>query len=360
LPVPQSPDAGEAPDDLGADLEAHWDAAEGATDTDTPDASGVDPSASAPGSAPSSSPEGSSADAGRVRGPDGKFIKAPAVDPAAPAPEFRVPEKWPAQVKERLAAIHAVNPEHAQFVLDQYAHFRSEAAQHVNRAQQTLQQFSDLLAPGRQQRALKNIDDATYVRNLIAAGDFLDKNPKEGLKYLAQTYGIDLTQLANPEAGGEPEIPPYVRQLQQENAQIKAFLATQVQGAAQQQERAASDWINQFASQVDTEGKPLYPHFDSVLDDIIVVVAAQKARGQQIDVKAAYDRAVRMNDSIWINDQRARSAAAEKAQAAQRVREIEEAKRAGFSVSGSGAATGEDIPDDLGDHLSRNYDKLSS
>lgn len=362
MPAPSVPE-GDAPDDIGAALESNWDKA--ADTGDSPPPVEGDPSASAPTDpADSPSPEPASADAGRVRDPQtGKFVKAdPKLQAQAQAQgsDFRIPDKWPAPVKEKLAAIHAVNPEHAQFVLEQYAHFRNEAAQHANRVNSTLKQFDDLLAPGRQQRALKNVDDTTYVRNLIAAGDFLDKNPVEGLKYLAQNYGIDLQKLVNPEAGGEPEIPPYVQQLQQENAQIKAFLASQVQGQSQQQLEQASGWIDSFASQKDANGQPLYPHFDEVLNELIVNVQYQMQSGQPVDVHAAYTRAVRMNDSVWLKEQAARSEASKKEAEARRRREIEDAKRAGFSVSGSGAASSAQVPDDLGEALSRNYDRFSS
>jgi hypothetical protein len=365
-PAAVAPVATDDHDDLGATLEANYDATVGAEVASSPSAS---PAADTP---PSSSPEGAAADAARARDDKGRFAKEAAKQAekaakeaaAAPQPadakpvEFKVPEKWPQAVKERLAAMHAVNPEHAQFVLEQYEHFRREAGQHANRVTQQLRAFDDLLAPGRQQRALQNIDDNTYVRNLIAAGDVLDKNPEQGLKWLAQRYGVDLQKLANPEAGGQqPVIPPEVQRLQQENAQIRAYLQEQHAQAEQQSLRAASDWINQFATQKDPQGQALYPHFDAVIHDIVFAVQNQLARGEQVDVKAAYDKAIRLNDAIWLKEQTARSKSTEEADKARRLRDIEEARKAGFAVSGSGAASSSDIPDDLGAHLDRNYDK---
>lgn len=354
-------------DDLGAAVAANWDAQQ--EQASEPSAPSPSDGTSPPGAASAPSPETASPGGGeRARGPDGKFIqkaeapkvdaKAP-VDPgAAPAPEFRIPEKWPPQVKERLAAIHAANPEHAQFVLEQYEHFRRESAQAANRVSQTFKQFDDLLAPGRQQRAMKNIDDTTYVRQLIAAGDYLDKNPVDGLRKLAQTYGIDLQQLANPEAGGEPEIPPYVRQTQAELQAIKQYIASQHQQAESHQLQQAASWIESFAAQRDAStGQPLYPHFDELLPEIVANVQMQRDMGQTVDVHVAYERAKRMNDNVWLKEQTARTKAERDQAEARRLREIEDAKRAGFSASGSGAATSEVIPDDIGALVSRNYDK---
>jgi hypothetical protein len=362
LPDPKAAPAVEddvADDDLGADLEAHWDAAEASEDsletgTDTPSASVSTSSAS--------SPAETGVDVGRARGPDGKFTKA---DPKAVAPaEFKIPEKWPAQVKQELSAIHAVNPAHAKFLLDQYNFMRNEASQALNRAQQEgqahLKVYNDLLAPGRQQRALQGMDDSTYVRNLIAAGDVLDKNPEQGLRWLAQRYGVDIQKLANPQqAGQQPEIPEWAQRVQQENHAIRQFIAQQAQGQEQQKLQQASDWINQFASQKNDQGQALYPHFDAVLDELIVNVDYQMRSGQPVDVKAAYERAVRMNDSVWQREAAARTEASRKDAEARKKRDLLDAKRAGFSVSGSGADTSKAVPDDLGENLARNWENLS-
>ncbi len=369
--MPDSPaaPAANAPDDLGADLSAAYDSVVG-TDT-APAASGTAPSASpSEGTTPSSSPEGAGGDAARARGPDGKFIPkaaAPvAVDPkAAPnaqAPaEFKVPEKWPENVRTKLEEIHKVNPEHAQFLLEQYQFFRKVDADRAGQVNAKLKPLDDLLAVGRERRALQNIDDTTYVRNLIAAGEVLDKDPERGLKFLAQRYGVDLQKLANPQAAGqEPELPPGVRELQQEQQQIKQFIAKQQQEADEQRLGAAANWLQSFAAQRDENGQPRYPHFDECLPEILVNVQAQKEYGQQIDLDAAYKRAVRMNDTVWLKDQAARSESARKADEARRRQEIEEARRAGFNASGSGGASSDTPADSVRGELERLYDKKFS
>lgn len=362
-----APAADDAADDLGAVLEANYDKTVGG-DTTSPGTPA--PSASPVAATPSSSPEGTAGDAARARGPDGKFVKGevakpaaqaavPGAAPVAAATEFKIPDKWPADVKARLQSMYAANPEHAQFVLDQYSRFRQIDATREGQVQAKFKAFDDLLAPGRQQRALQNIDDTTYVRNLIAAGDVLDKNPVQGLKWLAQRYGVDLMKLANPDAGGQqPVIPQEVRQLQEENARITAYLQQQHQAAEQEGLQRAGDWISQFAAQKDPQGQLLYPHFDAVIHDIVFAVQNQLARKEQVDIKAAYDKAVRLNDAIWLKDQEAAKSKAAEADKAQRLRSIEDAKKAGFAVSGSGAAPSTDVPDDLGAHLDRNYDKF--
>lgn len=335
-------------DDLRADLTSAWSETESTESVPT----GTETSAPASAAAqPSPLPsEGAPADAGRARDEAGRFAKAEKAKQAAAAAqgtaqpavaaEFKVPEKWPADIKAKLQAIHQVNPEHAQFVLEQYNAMRSIAAQHQARSQEHLKAYEQYLAPTRQERAMRGVDDQTHIKHLLAGDDFMRKNPADGIRWLAQQHGLDLSKLANPDAaGGEPEIPPYVRELQQQVQQFKQMFQQQAVGAEQQQLQAASSWIDSFASQADAQGNKLYPHFDEVLPEIIFGVQFQMQNGQPVDVKAAYDRAVRLNDQVWLKDQRARSEAAEKAAKAQRQRDIEDAKRAGVTVSGSGADT---------------------
>lgn len=374
MPDPKSAElAGEA-DDLGAALSDAWDNQE-ATETATAPTGEVDPPASPPADEgqPASSSAGAGGDAARARDAAGRFTKAEQAAMAAagqqPSGEFKVPEKWPADVRAELEAMHKANPAHAEFVLKQYAHFRGEAARHiqyhaqqeskrVEKLAQTQKQVEDLLAPGRQQRALKGIDDTSYIRNLVAAGDFLDKHPVEGLKHLAKQYGVDLSNL-DATAGGAPAIQPELAQVMERQARIEAALQQQYVGMEQGRLHQASGWIDQFAAQTDTTGQPLFPHFDEVLPEIIVNVQYQMQSGQQVDVKAAYDRAIRMNDQVWLKEQRRTSESARKADEAKHRREIEDAKKAGFSVSGSGSRSMDAVPDDIGEHLSRVYDQQS-
>jgi hypothetical protein len=367
--VPAAPAAPESDDGLGEALSSGWDKLSGEAEPAAPTSPSEPAAPAAEPSAPA--PDAAATDT-RARGPDGKFIpkpdaptdpKAVVVDPTKPVapPEFKVPASWPADVRAKLEAIHKVNPDHAQFLLEQHAYLRGQfenQRQKLAPIQKISESIESLLAPGRQARALKNIDDGTYVRNLVAAGEFLDKNPVDGLKWLAKNYGIDLQQLANPTEGGAPAISPEVQQLHERLSKAEQFLQQQRVQADQQQLRAASDWIEQFASQKDAAGNRLYPHFDEVLNELLVNVQYQRDSGQQIDVKAAYDRAVRMNDTVWQRVQGAQSEAARKAADEKRQRDIAEAKTAGFHASGSGAATRGSVPDDLGDHLAANYDRF--
>jgi hypothetical protein len=355
-----------ANDSVGADLSAAWDQAQEGTTTEAP--APADPASPSEVPATSSPPsEAAGGDAGRARDDQGRFTKAEkaAQAQAAQAAEFKVPEKWPAEVRAELEAIHKANPAHAEFVMKQYAHFRGEASRWAQTQEKRFEKLSnaqkqvdDLLAPGRQARALKGIDDTSYIRNLVAAGDFLDRNPKEGIKYLCKQYGLDPATLAAA-TDGAPEIPAPVREMQERLQMHEAALRAMTQEAQHSRLAEAGDWVNRFASQRDGQGQSLYPYFDRVLPEIITLVQHQMGNGQQVDVHAAYKTAIRMNDQVWLEEQSRTNDASRKEAESKRLRDIEEAKRAGFSLSGSGGAS--DAPmENLRDELSRQYDKFIS
>lgn len=384
--APAAP-AGPQPSDVASDLTSAWDAQESkdSGDSSAPASSGK--------AAPSSSSDGKPDDRGPARDEtSGRFTKtngtattapigdkpdakpAPKTDAKAPdakaAPdgkvdakpvEFKIPDKWPADVKARYESLAKVSPDHAKWMVEEFNKVQTnqglvrQAQQKLAPLQKLAENVESLLASGRQQRALQGIDDASYIRGLVAAGEVLDKNPEQGLRYLAQRYGIDLQKLVNGE-GQRPQVSPEFRQLQEENAQIKAFLATQVQATQRQHLHGAMSAIDQFANQKDANGQPKYPHFDEVIHEVIANVQYQREQGQNVNLETAYDRAVRMNDSVWLKVQAARSDAERKSAEEKRLRDIEEARRAGFTPSGSGGVASEKPADSLRGELERNWE----
>jgi hypothetical protein len=364
--------AEDSSDDIGADLERNWDDQVGSEDDSSSTSTALvdTPSAPAPtdaASKPSPSSEATGPGAGRSRGPDGKYVKAekaaPMAAPAAPAAPgatpFKAPETWPADVRARLEKLYGANPDDAQWVAQQYDFMRRAAAQQHAKAQEYLKGYEQFLAPGRQQRALNGIDDGTHIRHLLAADDFLRKAPKEAIKWLAQANGIDLSAINAPNQG-EPEVPAYVRDLQTKQQQIIQHLSGQTREQEVAELNRMGSYLNQVAEATDQTGNKLFPHFDEVINEIIVAVQHQQANGQQPDVPAAYRTAVRLNDAVWLKVQTAEREATKKAAETQRLKDIEDAKRAGLSLSGSGADTRESPPEDIGKALLRNWDRLSN
>lgn len=262
--------------------------------------------------------------------------------------------RWKPEEKERFQKLAESDPDSAEFVLRR----EKESEKFITQASQAASKFKgleDILAPGRQARSLHGVDDATYMRSLVAASDFLAKEPQRGLRMLAEQYGIDLKELAEGKTT-EAQESPVVRQLQTELHQLKQHIASQNQGAQQQRMHGALQTIEAFKNEKDEQGQARYPHFDAVVDDITTVVARQLEAGQPVNLKAAYEKAIRLNDSVWTKIQAANSETQRKQREEEEARRVADAKLAGFSVSGSGVA-GDSVAGSIRDELRRQIEK---
>lgn len=358
-------------DDIGADLRAAFDSVE----TPAPaEAGATPPPAEAAPASPS--PEGETAAQARARDEAGRFAKAakepdrpegdgkaaaaaaPGAAPAAPAIE--IPKHWPADVRADLERLAKQDPVIAKRWLEQTRYLESVARTERERAapfRQLSQALEDVLAPTRQQRQMAGMDDAAYLRALAAADQFLSRDPKAGIKWLAQKYGVTPEQLVEEvRAAQENAPPPAVQQLMGEVSQLKSYIHQMTRGAQEQALQGVVGTIEAFASEKGPDGQPLRPYFDDCIADVQLLVQQQRERGEPVNLQAAYDRAIRMNDAVWmrVQSQRAEKEAAERAAAA------EKAKRAGFNVAGAGSASASEEPEDnLRAELERQLSKHS-
>jgi len=151
------------------------------------------------------------------RGVDGKFV-AKQAEPAqdtteqpktveTPQESIRPPASWSAQAKADFAAL----PPHIQKEVskregDIDKGFRERAEQ--------LKRYEPLeavIAPHRQKWSVAGVDEATAVKQLLAASDWLDRNPTEALTHLARQYGVNIASLGqgnSPQPSGETGQPP--------------------------------------------------------------------------------------------------------------------------------------------------------
>jgi hypothetical protein len=364
-PQEKSTDLVPGDDNIGADLRAAFDAVE----TAAPAEAGGEPAPTDTAAAPAAE--------GRARDEGGRFAKAPAkpegaaaeagkegapgataAAPAAPAVE--IPKNWPADVRAKLEKLAQTHPEMAHEWIRSTRYWEGMARTERERAApfaRLHQALEDVLAPTRQQRQLQGLDDAQFLRSLVAADGLLSRDPAAGIKWLAQRYGVSPEQLVEGVKAAQESAPaPEVRRLMDEVSQLKSYLGQMTQTAQQQALSGVVDQIEAFASAKGPDGSLLRPYFDDCIADIQILVEAQRSRGEPVDLQAAYDRAIRMNDAVWmrVQAQQAEKQAAERAQAA------EKAKRAGFTVAGSGtSAASEEPADSIRGELERQLLKLS-
>lgn len=148
---------------------------------------------------------------------------------------------------------------------------------------------------------------------------------RQALESIRQTYGISD---AEEDEYRDPELASLESQVQSLSSQIN-----QGQHAQQQaQLDAANQQIEQFKTQVDDKGTPLYPHFEAVEGKMSALVGS----GEANDLQSAYDMAVYADANIrqqLVNEQVSKAQAAAQA----KVKTEKAKKAAAVNVSSSSA-----------------------
>lgn len=231
------------------------------------------------------------------------------------------------------------------------------------------QQLEQVIAPQRQKWQAAGLDDARAIAQVLAYSEMADKNFPQFIEHVARERGFDLAQHvlstrphlraasgAQPNvaqdgtapsnhAAVSPAVAAELEALKREVVNLRQF-AGQTHQWRQQTEQSrtaevtvqASQEMQAFQNAADAQGQPLHPHFNDVREDMALLLRSGGAQ----TLPQAYEKAVRMNDSVWTRIQESeevkRNAAAATQRAAderRRAEEAERARKAGSSIGGS-------------------------
>jgi len=184
--------------------------------------------------------------------------------------------------------------------------------------------YEETLAPVRTMAQRYGVNEREGLNRLLAANDYLERDPQAAIAWLAQSYGVDLSSL-NQTLEERPKADPMVSQLHQELNNLKASL----------QEREAQEIhaeLSKFAS------APGHEHFDKVR----VPMGKLISQGLASSMEEAYEKAV------WADPElRASLIAAQTAtqQADRKAKEqADKARRGAISVNGSPSTGATPVP----------------
>lgn len=178
---------------------------------------------------------------------------------------------------------------------------------------------------------MAGVTPAAAIQNLLNAQAVLDRDPVNGIAWLARSYGVDLRQFAQPQANGQQQghqpnpLAQYLNPLVQEIQALKGHITTQQQQAADYQRSTALSEIQAFAAD------PKHVYFENLKDDM----AARIQSGMAKDLPDAYEQACWSNPQIraaLISEQQA----AAQAEAQRKAAEVAaKARQAGGSIAGA-------------------------
>ena len=306
------------------------------------------------------------------RGPDGKFAAkdaepeeegeaAEAVEgeqtvsaeesqqePAKEPASLEAPTSWSTAAKSEWAKLP---PAIQQEVLKRESDVAKGFEERANRLK-SYEPIEQALEPVRRMLDLNGVSPGQYVRQLVAAEQYLQTNPAEAIQYLARSYGVDLQGMTQQQAEAAPA-DPAVAALTQQVQQLTQHITSSAQQQQAQQHDAVARQIEDF------KADPKHKHFDAVYDDMVAMAAAERSMGKQPSLGTLYERAVWANPSVREQILAEQKAEQERKTAEERARKVKEARRAAGTNMGS-QGTGGQTPSygSLEEELAAAYDRV--
>lgn len=193
------------------------------------------------------------------------------------------------------------------------------------------------------------------IDRLLQWQQYLDRDPVQGIKTLAQSFGLDLQQLAqnNYEAQTAQPVSPEVIALRQEIAQLRNAVVERQQPQAQPQQSNAEVVAN-ILHATDESGQLLYPYANHVENEMITIAQGLIAQNPHMDVREwidrSYNMALRASDkgqALLARATKAQEETARKEQERQQRQQRAKQLAKGSSSAASSASNGLDKASDL-------------
>ena len=261
---------------------------------------------------------------------------------AEEAPELEAiqpPQHWPQDFSEEFSAL----PVEAQHMF--MKRYKQMEADHTKKTQgiakykKRQEAFDEIMAPFKGDFERAGMDDVGAVRQLLAAHDYLRKDPANAINWLANQYGVDIGAIGNDPASEDEFADPKVKGLEQQVAQLTAFIQNQQTQQQSHEQASTQSFIDQFAAETDAGGNPAHPHFEQVRS----VMGSLISSGNATDLKTAYEMAVYADPEL--RKAELESVAASQSQAKVKTEAVQKAKKAQRSkVRGSATPASQALP----------------
>ena len=261
---------------------------------------------------------------------------------AEEAPELEAiqpPQHWPQDFSEEFSAL----PVEAQHMF--MKRYKQMEADHTKKTQgiakykKRQEAFDEIMAPFKGDFERAGMDDVGAVRQLLAAHDYLRKDPQNAIAWLANQYGVDMGAIGNDSAAEDEFADPKVKGLEQQVAQLTAFIQNQQTQQQSVEQASTQSFIDQFAAETDVNGNPAHPHFEKVRHVMGTLISNNNAT----DLKTAYEMAVYADPEL--RQEELKRVAASQSQAKVKTEAVQKAKKAQRSkVRGSATPAAQALP----------------
>jgi hypothetical protein len=275
--------------------------------------------------------------------PEGGEVEEIELQDVPEAPAMQAPAHWSAERRELFAQ---ADPAIQKAWIDR----EQEYERGIQQKAQEAAQYRQAIEPVKQLIQLRGMTETAWIQQMAAYTTALEQDPAGVIRAVAQQYGVELGNLGGNTTESDEFVDPQVKELREQLLSLQRRIDESQQAAQQSQTSAQAQMIEQFRDQKDASGNPAHPHFDVVMDDIMVLAHGYRNAGRQIPPLAElYDRAVRMRPEL----------ASQPAQ----VSDVDRARKARAARSAavrpvSSVASGETKPLSLKDELRKQWEQM--
>lgn len=257
-----------------------------------------------------------------------------------PRPEGTAPAKLPVAWKDRPEDFAALPPKVQDFILTQEKNANVGLQKQAERYK-PYEELDRVFEPWRERWNLEGATPGQKVQQLLAAQAFLDRDPVQAIKWLAESYKVNLGHFAAPQ-GQDQNVDPRMQAIQAELAALK-------NDAAQRQQAEYARELNAVQSELQAFSKdPAHEHFEDVRQDMVPFIQAGKS------LKDAYDAAV------WANPvTRAKLQEKQRETEAAKAREVaDQARKANVVNVRSSPAGASPVARSIDETLAQSWDRI--
>ena len=245
--------------------------------------------------------------------------------------DLAAPSHWPSEDK---LMFQALDQNIKQWLLQRHKAMESDYTKKTMDIAKDRKKYGDLdkvFDQYKQDLIESGVDEARAVAQLFSSYKSFKSNPHQALTQIAAQYGIDL-KVGDAEKNGDSQ------SIKQEIEQLKNAIMQEKKNNAHLSIKMGRNKIDGFTAMTDATGKKMYPHFDRLLPQIVMLAHADLVEGKQPDIKDLYDRAAWAHPEVRGEFLSAQLSAAEKKKIENQKMKIESAKKAGASVYGTPSA----------------------
>lgn len=267
--------------------------------------------------------------------------QAPQVEASEAHKPIAPPYSWSADNKELFGKLPREMQEYLSKREQERESFVGRKAQEVSAVRERYAPVERIVTQYSDTFKRVNMDPYQGLESLVLAQQYLDQDPVGALRLMAQSYGLDLSQLANGAESTQPAQPqayPQMHYLTNELETIRGKLAAFENEKMAQQQRAAVSEVETFANEMDSGGKLIRPFMADVHDQMMDEIRLIRSRNPELSARQILQQAY--ETSCWKNPNvRGRLIEQQRAPQVQAQR-VQQAKLAGSSVRGApGAST---------------------